>query len=186
MEGWKKDGILALPEAPRCTTCRGTVQEKNCPPTRQQEQFLYLFIIKLWALFAESQSRTALLLELFRRFRVGTINQRSPDTRKLWSSPRAANHISRMTTLSILHWNDVYRVGAQKVSPNAPETTDVTQFGALLDDIRNQWTTRPDGSKDGLVLFSGDVFSPSVESSVTRGSHMVQPSSLDHKLVGRS
>jgi hypothetical protein len=27
---------------------------------------------------------------------------------------------------------------------------------------------------DGLVLFAGDVFSPSVESSVTRGSHMVR------------
>ena len=30
-----------------------------------------------------------------------------------------------------------------------------------------------EGEKEGLVLFAGDVFSPSVESSVTRGSHMV-------------
>ena len=28
-------------------------------------------------------------------------------------------------------------------------------------------------NRDGLLLFAGDVFNPSVESSVTRGSHMV-------------
>ena len=44
---------------------------------------------------------------------------------------------------------------------------------AMLDDVRDSWPQRPDGKRDGLVLFSGDVFSPSVESSVTRGSHMV-------------
>lgn len=43
----------------------------------------------------------------------------------------------------------------------------------MLDNIRDQWPTLQDGTKDGLSLFSGDVFSPSVESSVTRGSHMV-------------
>jgi hypothetical protein len=79
-----------------------------------------------------------------------------------------------MSKLSILHWNDVYRIQPQKISPTSPETIDVTQFAALLDDIREQWTQRPDGKRDGLVLFSGDVFSPSVESSVTRGSHMVR------------
>ena len=30
------------------------------------------------------------------------------------------------------------------------------------------------GKREGLVLFSGDLFSPSTESSVTRGSHMVR------------
>ncbi|KAG6874324.1 hypothetical protein C0995_001549 [Termitomyces sp. Mi166 len=53
------------------------------------------------------------------------------------------------------------------------ETIDTAQFAAVLDDIRNSWTDLPDGKKNGLVLFSGDVFSPSVESSITRGSHMV-------------
>lgn len=76
-------------------------------------------------------------------------------------------------SLDILHWNDVYRVSAQKLSPTSPETIDVTQFAAMLDDIRDHWTV-VDGQKQGLVLFSGDVFSPSVESSVTRGSHMVK------------
>jgi len=77
------------------------------------------------------------------------------------------------TYLPILHFNDVYRVTPQKLSPNKSETIDVTQFAALVDDIRDQWPSRSEGQKDGLLLFSGDVFSPSVESSVTRGSHMV-------------
>lgn len=79
-----------------------------------------------------------------------------------------------MTLLPILHWNDVYRVRSQKVSPASSETIDVTQFAGLLDDIRDQWPLRDDGQRDGLSLFSGDVFSPSVDSSVTRGSHMVR------------
>jgi hypothetical protein len=78
-----------------------------------------------------------------------------------------------MPTLPILHWNDVYRVNPQKVAPGSSETIDVTQFAAMLDRIRNGWALGPVGKKEGLVLFSGDVFSPSVESSVTRGSHMV-------------
>ncbi|RDB21014.1 Trifunctional nucleotide phosphoesterase protein YfkN [Hypsizygus marmoreus] len=78
-----------------------------------------------------------------------------------------------MSKLSILHFNDVYRISPQKLSPNSEETIDVAQFGALIDDIRQKWTDLPDGKKDGLLLFSGDLFSPSVESSVTRGSHMV-------------
>jgi 5'-nucleotidase len=79
-----------------------------------------------------------------------------------------------MTQLSILHWNDVYRVRPQKISPTSSETIDVTQFAGLMDDIRDQWPLRDDGKRDGLSLFSGDVFSPSVDSSVTRGSHMVR------------
>jgi 2',3'-cyclic-nucleotide 2'-phosphodiesterase (5'-nucleotidase family) len=75
--------------------------------------------------------------------------------------------------LSILHFNDVYRVTPIKISHQSNETIDVTQFAALIDDLRKEWTESDDGKKEGLLLFSGDVFSPSVESSVTRGSHMV-------------
>jgi 5'-nucleotidase len=77
------------------------------------------------------------------------------------------------STLSLLHFNDVYRVTPQKISSHPLETIDVTQFTALLHDLRDKWALRDDGNRDGLVLFSGDVFSPSIESSVTRGSHMV-------------
>ena len=77
------------------------------------------------------------------------------------------------TTLPLLHFNDVYRVNPQKLAPGSSDTIDVTQFAAMLDDLRQGWNARPDGAREGLVLFSGDVFAPSVESSVTRGSHMV-------------
>ncbi|KAG8217209.1 Metallo-dependent phosphatase [Butyriboletus roseoflavus] len=77
-----------------------------------------------------------------------------------------------MSRLSIVHWNDVYRVTPQKITADG-DTIDVTQFAALLDDIRRKWRVRSDGARDGLSLFSGDLFSPSVESTVTRGSHMV-------------
>ena len=83
--------------------------------------------------------------------------------------PPKYHYILAMTTLSILHFNDVYRVTPQKLSPSSAGTFDVTQFSALLDDLRNS----PRWGENGLTLFSGDVFSPSVESSVTRGSHMV-------------
>ena len=73
----------------------------------------------------------------------------------------------------------------------------VSQFGQLLLSERDKWDDRnrnrdarpgpssaessrgaqsqrgEQGAKEGLVLFAGDVFNPSVESSVTRGSHMV-------------
>ncbi|PVF93825.1 Metallo-dependent phosphatase [Serendipita vermifera] len=74
------------------------------------------------------------------------------------------------TILNILHFNDVYRVSKQPVEGG---TIDVSQWAQMVDDRRNEWPTREDGKRDGLLLFSGDVFSPSIESSVTRGSHMV-------------
>ncbi|KAG6812759.1 hypothetical protein H0H92_000674 [Tricholoma furcatifolium] len=83
------------------------------------------------------------------------------------------------SALSIIHWNDVYRVSPQKLSSHSTDTIDTAQFAALLDDIRNNWVDLPNAKKDGLVLFSGDVFSPSVESSVTRGSHMVDGQMVD-------
>jgi 5'-nucleotidase len=90
---------------------------------------------------------------------------------------------NKTVTLPIAHFNDVYRVQPFKLDPSSPDTIDVTQFAAMLDDVRNSWPALPSSSgkddeareqRDGLVLFSGDVFSPSVESSVTRGSHMVR------------
>ncbi|KAK7460444.1 hypothetical protein VKT23_009166 [Stygiomarasmius scandens] len=75
--------------------------------------------------------------------------------------------------LNLVHWNDVYRISPQKPIPHSNETIDVAQFAQIVEDIRAQWPTGRDGKKDGLTLFSGDLFSPSVESSVTRGSQMV-------------
>ena len=99
--------------------------------------------------------------------------------------------------IPILCFNDVYRVNQRYVpQPGAPseidksknqhkggndgETISVSQFGQLVLDIRELWgkTSRSDkrekdDEREGLMLFAGDVFNPSVESSVTRGSHMV-------------
>lgn len=93
------------------------------------------------------------------------------------------------TTLPLLCFNDVYRVKQRFVpqpgSPADPSSSsgeqyiNVSQFGQLVHSIRDKWVDRDeeryDGGKekDGLILFAGDVFNPSVESSVTRGSHMV-------------
>lgn len=92
-------------------------------------------------------------------------------------------------TLPLLCFNDVYRVNQRYVpqpgSPDDPDSSNssgqisVSQFAQLVYNERAQWADREakgaDGEveKDGLVLFAGDVFNPSVESSVTRGSHMV-------------
>lgn len=79
-----------------------------------------------------------------------------------------------MARIPILHFNDVYRVSPQKIGRSG-ETIDVTQFVALVQELRGKWEQKKeDGKSGGLVLFSGDLFSPSVESSVTRGSHMVR------------
>lgn len=56
-----------------------------------------------------------------------------------------------MNTLKICHFNDVYRVMPQKLSPTSSDTIDVTQFSALLDDIRDQWLLRSDGGRDGQL-----------------------------------
>ena len=83
--------------------------------------------------------------------------------------------------LPILHFNDVYRVNPQKLTGGA--TIDVTQFAYMVDELRDGWVRRGDGTKDGLVLFSGDLFAPSVESSVTRGSHMVSSFPTSRRMV---
>ncbi|CDZ97729.1 5' nucleotidase [Phaffia rhodozyma] len=95
--------------------------------------------------------------------------------------------------LPIAHFNDVYRCHQKYSSPtprpSAPSSTDkadkkfenqdrfisAAQFAHTLLTARAGWQdskTKKD-TKEGLVLFSGDVFSPSVESTITRGSHMV-------------
>ena len=104
--------------------------------------------------------------------------------------------------LPILAFNDVYRVSQRFVpqpgSPSDPSSSkvegqiSVSQFGELLLSQRAAWSTRNVGTgeqddgeseKDGLVLFAGDVFNPSVESSVTRGSHMVRFRRSTFKLI---
>ncbi|SNX83415.1 related to 5`-nucleotidase precursor [Melanopsichium pennsylvanicum] len=98
-------------------------------------------------------------------------------------------------TIPIIHFNDVYRV-RQRTKDGG--TLGADQFVRKIQDIRESWgepaslsnlappptpsdpSTPRDWSqhassrqRKGLVLFSGDLYSPSVESSVTRGTHLV-------------
>ncbi|WFD34813.1 hypothetical protein MCUN1_001657 [Malassezia cuniculi] len=89
-------------------------------------------------------------------------------------------------TVPIVHFNDVYRV-RQTVAGG--EHIGAEQFAAKVAAIRSSWgeNTEPRPPpiapfswdvhrarpRKGLVLFSGDLFNPSVESSITRGTHMV-------------
>lgn len=100
-------------------------------------------------------------------------------------------------TLPIIHFNDVYRV--RQKDKKSGGTIGADQFAAKIQSIRESWGEPSDlsnlapppptlspasGSRDwtqhstsrerkGLVLFSGDLYSPSVESSVTRGTHLI-------------
>ncbi|KDQ14258.1 hypothetical protein BOTBODRAFT_187916 [Botryobasidium botryosum FD-172 SS1] len=78
--------------------------------------------------------------------------------------------------LRILHFNDVYKIRAQEYytpkvsnSKTSTNTFDVTHFAGAFNRVRNEWPARD----EGLVLFSGDVFNPSLDSAITQGSHMV-------------
>ncbi|KAG2140515.1 Metallo-dependent phosphatase [Suillus bovinus] len=74
----------------------------------------------------------------------------------------------KKNVLKIVHFNDVYQVSNQKLEKE--ENIDVTKFATLLSNVKNKWAT--DGIQDGLTIFSGDTFSPSWQSSITRGKHM--------------
>ncbi|KAG6820781.1 hypothetical protein H0H93_011546 [Arthromyces matolae] len=62
-----------------------------------------------------------------------------------------------MPVLSILHFNDIYRISPQKVSPHSPETIDTAKFAAVLDDIRSTWADLSDGKKDGLPWILSNI-----------------------------
>ncbi|KDN48501.1 Metallo-dependent phosphatase [Tilletiaria anomala UBC 951] len=111
------------------------------------------------------------------------------------SAPSAnANHGAVETVrLPILHANDVYRIRQSVKSDGKSQEYCASQFAALIHRLRSEWPQPPQPLPDsqasaakedsdechdgipraGLTLFSGDVFNPSVESSVTRGEHML-------------
>ncbi|KAI9286286.1 Metallo-dependent phosphatase-like protein [Umbelopsis sp. AD052] len=67
---------------------------------------------------------------------------------------------------SIVHFNDVYHVSSGKSEPIGG----AARFTTAIRDSRQHLESK--GYADPMVLFSGDVFSPSTESSITRGKHM--------------
>lgn len=75
--------------------------------------------------------------------------------------------------IRIIHFNDAYKLEPFKTEP----TAGFARFA-------NSWNSHKDAT---LRLFSGDIFNPSLESTVTKGKHMVAPLnalSLDAACIG--
>jgi len=68
------------------------------------------------------------------------------------------------TKLNILHFNDVYHLKEQSREP----VGGAARFSTLVKEFRNTYE-----ADTTLVTFGGDAFNPSVESSITKGQHMV-------------
>ncbi|KAH6714203.1 5'-nucleotidase [Leptodontidium sp. MPI-SDFR-AT-0119] len=69
--------------------------------------------------------------------------------------------------LRLLHFNDVYHIDASSAEP----VGGIARFKTLCNEYRDGEKFK--GQPDLLTFFSGDAFNPSLESSVTKGSHMV-------------
>lgn len=69
--------------------------------------------------------------------------------------------------LRLIHYNDVYHVDAASAEP----VGGIARFQTLINYYRNN--ARFHGQPRLVTVFSGDAFNPSLESSVTKGSHMV-------------
>ncbi|ORY68900.1 flagellar associated protein [Pseudomassariella vexata] len=69
--------------------------------------------------------------------------------------------------LRLLHYNDVYHVDPSSAEP----VGGVARFMTLIKQYRDDETFK--GQSDLLTFFSGDAFNPSLESSITKGDHMV-------------
>lgn len=81
--------------------------------------------------------------------------------------------------LRILHYNDVYHVDPSSAEP----VGGIARFITVCKEYRESDKYR---GQPGLVtLFSGDVFSPSLESSITKGSHhpLETPLKVKHPCV---
>ncbi|EHY57146.1 hypothetical protein HRR80_009175 [Exophiala dermatitidis] len=75
--------------------------------------------------------------------------------------------ISRQPDLRILHYNDVYHIDASSAEP----VGGFARFQTVCNYYRND--DRFAAQPNVITIFSGDAFNPSLESSVTKGSHMV-------------
>ncbi|CAG8444830.1 8501_t:CDS:2 [Ambispora leptoticha] len=69
-----------------------------------------------------------------------------------------------MRKLYILHFNDVYHLSAGKQEP----VGGAARFATAVYNFREQYDV-----DKSCVLFSGDMFNPSIESSISKGEHMI-------------
>ncbi|PKS06028.1 hypothetical protein jhhlp_007862 [Lomentospora prolificans] len=88
-----------------------------------------------------------------------------PDSKVTFASGRALEGAA--PDLRIFHFNDVYHIDPSSAEP----VGGIARFMSVLKEYRDGEQYK--GQSELLPLFSGDVFNPSVESTVTKGSHMV-------------
>ncbi|KAK3903498.1 Metallo-dependent phosphatase-like protein [Staphylotrichum tortipilum] len=69
--------------------------------------------------------------------------------------------------LRLIHYNDVYHLDPSSAEP----VGGIARFVSVCKEYREG--ERYQGQPELVTLFSGDVFNPSLESSITKGSHMV-------------
>ncbi|KAK0622056.1 Metallo-dependent phosphatase-like protein [Bombardia bombarda] len=89
-----------------------------------------------------------------------------------YSSGRESATPSSPPDLRLLHFNDVYHLDASSAEP----VGGVARFVTLCNEYRSDspgGVDRFPGQPELVTLFSGDAFNPSLESSVTKGAHMV-------------
>ncbi|KAH6612832.1 Metallo-dependent phosphatase-like protein [Chaetomium sp. MPI-SDFR-AT-0129] len=82
-----------------------------------------------------------------------------------FSSGRDVNNST--PDIRLLHYNDVYHLDPSSAEPAGG----VARFITVCKEYRE--ADRFKGQPDLVTLFSGDVFNPSLESSITKGRHMV-------------
>ncbi|KXT15712.1 hypothetical protein AC579_124 [Pseudocercospora musae] len=78
---------------------------------------------------------------------------------------------SQPPDLRFLHYNDVYHVEPGSRDP----VGGIARFQTVCNSYRSSNAHRYNGQPELLTFFSGDAFNPSLESSVTKGKHMLAP-----------
>lgn len=94
------------------------------------------------------------------------------ETTVTYSSGRAMpipGEASSPPDIRLIHYNDVYHIDSSSSEP----VGGVARFVSMCKEYRDGQQFK--GQPDVVTLFSGDVFNPSLESSVTKGSsqHLV-------------
>lgn len=67
----------------------------------------------------------------------------------------------------LIHYNDVYHIESGSAEP----VGGIARFQTVVNEYRTGAQYR--GQPELLTLFSGDAYNPSLESSITKGRHMV-------------
>lgn len=99
---------------------------------------------------------------------MGEASEPTAEPQVTFSSGRfESNGSSEAPDLRILHYNDVYHVDQASAEP----VGGLARFMTLCKEYKEG--EQYQGQPGLLTLFSGDVFNPSLESSVTKGRHMV-------------